>query len=88
MCRTVTPGTSSTTGGRSLLVALVKISDSMPRWASRLASSTMKTFMPPASPVPGWSRGEVWTLMRGHPAGQLVPDGTGGAHAGGTSSRG
>ncbi|GAA3050707.1 hypothetical protein GCM10020000_34600 [Streptomyces olivoverticillatus] len=30
--------------------------------ASRLASSTMYTFIPPASPVPGWCSGEVWTL--------------------------
>ena len=40
-CRTRTPGASSTTGGRSPLVARVKISTSVPAAASRLDSSTM-----------------------------------------------
>ena len=44
------------------MVARVKISTSMLIAARRLASSTMYTFMPPASPVPGWCSGEVWTL--------------------------
>src|SRR5689334_9619372 len=60
-CRTSTPGAISTTGGSSLHVALVKISTSTPALASRSATSTMYTFMPPASPVPGWSSGDVCT---------------------------
>jgi hypothetical protein len=60
-CRTVTPGAISTTGGSSLDVARVKISTSTLRCASRLETSTMYTFMPPASPVPGCSSGEVCT---------------------------
>nr|WP_284289387.1 hypothetical protein [Angustibacter aerolatus] len=44
-----------------LLVARVNTSTSTPRWASRRAVSTTYTFRPPASPVPGCSRGEVWT---------------------------
>ena len=40
-CRTVTPGAISTTGGRSLEVARVKMSTAMPRAASRLEASTM-----------------------------------------------
>ena len=68
-CRTVTPGAVSTVGGRAEEVARVKISTSTPDSASRRAVSTTYTFMPPASPVPGWSRGEVCTdstaILRG-----------------------
>src|SRR5690606_37849114 len=35
----------------------------MPRAARRRAVSTTYTLSPPASPVPGRSRGEVWTLI-------------------------
>ena len=60
--RTVTPGSSSTTGGRSEEVARVTRSTSTPSAASRRDSSTTYTFIPPASPVPGWSSGEVCTV--------------------------
>ena len=43
-------------------VARVKISTAMLRSASRLDSSRTYTFMPPASPVPGWSSGDVCRL--------------------------
>ena len=39
MCRTVTPSVVSTTGGWVEAVARVKMSTSIPRWASRLDSS-------------------------------------------------
>jgi hypothetical protein len=41
MCRTSTPGASSATGGCSDEVARVKISTGTPRWAIRVAVSTM-----------------------------------------------
>src|SRR5664280_2603096 len=60
--RTWTPGAISDWSGRPPSVIRVKISTSMPRTASRLETSTTYTFRPPASPVPGCSSGEVWTL--------------------------
>jgi hypothetical protein len=37
----------------------VKTSTSTPIAATRSAAALMNTFMPPESPVPGWSSGEV-----------------------------
>src|SRR5271156_6780962 len=73
MGRTRTPGAISTHGARPLLFARVKISISPPDAASRFATSTMYTFMPPASPVPGWSRGDVWTERVATRRGRLLP---------------
>ena len=60
---TSTPGAIGTLGDWSPEVARVKISTSVPRCASRRATSAMYTFIPPASPVPGWSSGDVCTLI-------------------------
>ncbi|GIJ48610.1 hypothetical protein Val02_54960 [Virgisporangium aliadipatigenens] len=39
----------------------MKMSTATPASASRRETSVMYTFMPPASPVPGWSSGDVCT---------------------------
>src|SRR5690625_4101398 len=59
---TFTPGTSSTTGGRSGSMARVNTSTATLRSAMRRATSTTYTLRPPAAPVPGCSSGEVGRL--------------------------
>src|SRR3954463_15284568 len=59
-CTTRNPGSTTTSRGRSLVQARVYTSHSTPAWASADTSSRTYTFMPPLSPTPGWTSGDVW----------------------------
>jgi hypothetical protein len=56
---TQTPGEGCSTAGCEAEVDLVKISTSTPVSARAAASARTYTFIPPASPEPGCSMGEV-----------------------------
>src|SRR5881275_426488 len=79
MCTTRKPGSTSTMSGWSPSHRRVKTVECTPAWASDDTSSRTYTFMPPLSPTPGWTSGDVWkerTASR-RTTGQTLPSGSG-----------
>src|SRR3954453_2468895 len=61
MCTTRCPGSTCTTSGRPGRDARVYVVHSTPAWANADPNSRTYTFMPPLSPDPGWTSGDVWS---------------------------
>src|SRR6478735_359239 len=59
-CTTRCPGSTWTTSGRPWRSARVYVVQSTPAWANAETSSRTYTFIPPLSPDPGCSSGDVW----------------------------
>ncbi len=55
------PGSTTTSSGRPSRSARVNVVLSTPAWASAETSSRTYTFIPPLSPEPGCSSGDVWS---------------------------